>query len=606
MSIFDQKQLISSIHPFDVLKEREIDKLITQMDIGYYPKDTALITPTIHSEHLYIVIKGCVHEFLDDELHGVYVQMDSFDADSLIYGTTASKYVVQEDLICYELPKNTFLDLMQDFEEFKSFYLQDFITKHQRMKHRESQSDMSSFMVAKVDEIFLHTPCIVNPDVSIYDALHQADKELSKTIIVDTEDGYGIVTDSNLKEKVLLNNTSVQNNISTIATFPLLSIEKNDFLFNALLMFTKYGVKRLAVTEDSKIVGILEQLDLLSHFANHSHLIAIEIEKANSLEVLLHIEDKFKNVVKSLYSKGVKIRYISKLITELNYKIYQKVFTMCVPKEDRNGCTLIVMGSEGRGEQVYRSDQDNALIVENNQDVEKYQEYMSKFSDSLEMLGFPPCPGKVMVNNPYWCKDIKDYKHDIDHWMYSFDEETFQKISIFLDAEYVVGNRELYDDLTSHLRTKFEGRDDLLAHIAKIALSFETPLSIFSGFVVSKSDHKAELDLKKGGIFAMVHGIRTLALEKRIRCTNTIERIKELNNLHVIDKKFATELIESFDTLLAIRLKAVLTHDNIESANFINPKKLDKVERDLLKDSFKIVNKFKKFLSFHFHLNMVT
>jgi CBS domain-containing protein len=135
-------------------------------------------------------------------------------------------------------------------------------------------------------------------------------------------------------------------------------------------------------------------------------------------------------------------------------------------------------------------------------------------------------------------------------------------------------------------------------------LSFETPLSLFSGFVLQK-ERKDKLDLKKGGIFALVHGIRTLCLQYEIKETNTVERIKELNNIGVVDKTFATELIESFDTLSSIRLKAMLEAKNIDEANYINPLNLEKNQRDLLKDSFKVINKFKKFMSFHFHLNMV-
>jgi CBS domain-containing protein len=143
-----------------------------------------------------------------------------------------------------------------------------------------------------------------------------------------------------------------------------------------------------------------------------------------------------------------------------------------------------------------------------------------------------------------------------------------------------------------------------LAHIAKAVLNFETPLSLFSGFVLEK-EYNNRLDLKKGGIFALVHGVRTLCLQYEIKATNTIERIKELNNMGVIDKTFATELIESFDTLSSIRLKAMLEAKTIDEANYINPRNLEKNQRDLLKDSFKIINKFKKFMSFHFHLNMV-
>ena len=64
MSIYDQQQLLASVHPFDLLSKGVISGLSAEMDIAYYPKETVLISPFIGSEHLYIIIKGCVNEFL--------------------------------------------------------------------------------------------------------------------------------------------------------------------------------------------------------------------------------------------------------------------------------------------------------------------------------------------------------------------------------------------------------------------------------------------------------------------------------------------------------------------------------------------------------------
>jgi signal-transduction protein with cAMP-binding, CBS, and nucleotidyltransferase domain len=97
-----------------------------------------------------------------------------------------------------------------------------------------------------------------------------------------------------------------------------------------------------------------------------------------------------------------------------------------------------------------------------------------------------------------------------------------------------------------------------------------------------------------------------LSLEYKITLTNTTERIKELNNLGLFDKQFASELIEAYDTLLSIRLRFILSQkQGSNEQNYVNPKLLTKPERDLLKDAFKIVNTFKKFLTYHFHLGMV-
>jgi CBS domain-containing protein len=607
MSIYDQQQLLASVHPFDLLSKGVISGLSAEMDIAYYPKETVLISPVIGSEHLYIIIKGCVNEFLDDELHNVYNQGDSFDANALIYNSVESKFVVQEDLICYLLPKETFLNLIQDHERFRTYFMKDFIEKHQSLKEHRHQNDLTPFMMTRVDNIFMHKACVVDETEPLRKALIKMEELKAKAIIVKRDDVFGIITDADLRKKILMAELSLSTEAGAIANFPLVCIDKSDFLFNALLMFIKHKIKRLAVTQDGEIIGILEQLDLLSHFANHSHLIAVQVDKANNIAELAKIQKNQLYLVESLQSKGVKVRYISKLVSELNAKVYEKVYQLSVPKELRDKAALIVMGSEGRQEQILRSDQDNALIIDEGTDAGLFTSYMQDFSRHLLSLGFPECPGKIMVNNPHWCKNTSAYKEQIDLWVETLTEESLQELSIFSDAHFVCGNETLLKTLNTYLHQRFTSRDDILAHLAKSALSFETPLSLFSGFILEKDVHQNEIDLKKGGIFAIVHGIRILALENNIIQTNTILRIKELNNRGLFDKTFATELIEAYDTLLGIRLKAMLSHpDDFENANFIDPSKLEKFERDLLKDSFKVVNTFKKFLTYHFHLNMVT
>jgi len=606
LSLFDQKALLMSIHPFDLLGERMIEKLMTQMDIAYYPKDTVLIAPRVRAESLYIIIKGIVNESIDGELQNVYGERDSFDANSLIYGNTQSTFSVAEDLICYELPKESFLNLLQDVEPFQNYFMQDFITKHQNLKERQHQNELTPFMVARVDELYIHTPCFVDASMSIIDALRTMADQNAKVILVRNHEVIGIVTDTNLREKVLLAGKSGEDAIGEIATYGLITIERSDFLFNALLLFTKHSVKRLVVVDGDKIVGILEQLDLLSHFANHTHLIATSIDRASSIDELHSIQRSILQVVRSLTSKGVRVRYVSKLVSELNAKVYRKVYEMVLPEALQEKCALIVMGSEGRGEQVLRTDQDNALIIRDGEDEAIYEPYMMQLNDYLLRLGFPKCSGNVMVSNPHWRHTVSGYKKMISEWTDTLNEETLMGLSIFVDAHCVAGDPKLLDECKAYLYESFEGRNDVLAHLAKATLAFETPLSLFSGFVLGRAEHESELDIKKGGIFAIVHGIRVLALEHKIELTNTTDRIKELNNCGLFDKRFASELIEAYDTLLSIRLRSMLSQkQGEEEQNYINPKMLTKADKDLLKDAFKIVNTFKKFLTYHFHLGMV-
>ena len=604
MSILDQRRLIESIHPFELLSTNELDNLMAKVDIAYYPQDTLLISKDLPSIAFYIIIKGSVNEFIDNEIHNVYTAEDSFDADALIYNKCESKFVVDEDLICYEIKKDDFLLLMQN-KKVQGYFLQDFVSKHQHLKEYDTASELTPFLISKVSDIFLHSLCIVDADMSIYDALVKQKNLKSKIIIVNDNEEYYVVTDTDLRDKVLLSDITIDQSIKSVASSSVISIDINDFLFNALLMMTHSSIKRLVVKNGSEFVGVLEQIDLLSFFANHSHLVAVQIDKAEGVEDLKNLQDDLYNLILTLKAKGVKVRYITKLVSTLNIKIYNKIFRMCVPEELQDKCALIVMGSEGREEQSVKTDQDNALIIKDGVDTDLFTEPMIQLNKYLLEIGFPKCDGNVMVTNEYWRRDISSFKQLIKEWVQSMNETNVQSLSIFLDSKFVAGDETLFDELYAHLFKVFNKRNDVLAHIAKAVLSFETPLSLFSGFVLEK-DHNNKLDLKKGGVFALVHGMRTLSLEHGIMQTNTIERIKELNNIGVIDKNFATELIESFDSLSSIRLQAMLTSKDRSESNYINPKNLEKNQRDLLKDSFKIINKFKKFMTYHFHLEMVS
>jgi CBS domain-containing protein len=604
MSIFDQKKLIESIHPFGMLSPSALDDLIKRMDIAYYPKGTLLFSKSISSVAFYIVIKGSVTEYIDDEVHNFFNDGDSFDADALIYGKTDGKFIVDEDLICFEIKKDDFLTLLEN-KDVQSYFLQDFVTRHQQLKDYFTQSELTPFLIAKVSDIYLQTPCIVHAECSIREALKRQKVLKASVILVKKDESYSIVTDTNLKERVLLGDVGIDEEIYSIATHKIISISQSDFLFNALLLMTDKSVKRVVVEDDGKIVGVLEQLDLLSYFANHTHLVAVQIERSHGVEDLKNLQRDLKNIILSLDTKGVKVRYIAKVISALNAKIYKRMFDICVEPSLQQKCALIVMGSEGREEQSIKTDQDNALIIKDGEDVSLFTEPMMRLNSMLLEIGFPKCSGNVMVSNEFWRRDVEGYKKLIDEWVMTMNEQNLQNLSIFLDAKCVCGDATLFEEVREYLFEMFSARDDVLAHVAKAVLSFETPLSLFSGFVLDKS-HNNKLDLKKGGVFALVHGIRTLALEYKIETTNTIERIKVLNNKGIFDKTFASELMECYDTLSTIRLKAMLDAKEIDEMNYINPKTLQKVHIDLLKDSFKVVNKLKKFLAFHFHLNMVS
>ncbi len=603
MSLHDQENFIKEIHPFDTLSKHALDTAFKNMDIAYYTKDTILISPQKLSDSFFIIIKGEVNEYNNDELTSVYHEQDEFDADSLLYNKTDSTFIVSEDLICYELKKSTFLHLIASNKEFESFFLKNISARLQTLKNKEYGSDISSFMFSKVSDIYIHTPCLVLADCSIKDAIEQSMKKGTSTIIVKDGVRYGVITDSVLKKDVLLVGKALSSPVIEIAKFPFVCVQKDEFLFSVLLTIIKHDIKRVGVIEDGNIIGLLKQADILSYFANHTHIVAVKIAKSTTIEELRVASNDVNKTIKSLYDKSLKTSYIAKMVAQLNAKIYEKLFNLILPKEYHQRCTLLVMGSEGRDEQIIRTDQDNALIIANGEVVSDYYPYMKIFTKELISFGFPQCEGNIMVNNPYWCKTESQFKEQINTWFLGTDMEHYMNLAIFFDAKYVAGNDTLFEPLKDEIFKLAKQKDVYMAYFAKATLNFKTPISIFSSLKTVDDG----IDIKKGGIFAIVQGVRSLALENAVIENATVARIKKLHELNILDKNLASELIEALGLLSRLRLQGHILRlkEGKSINNIIDISHFSKIERDMLKDSLSIVNTFKKFIIHHFRLDNI-
>jgi CBS domain-containing protein len=605
MGLHDQKEFLKSIHPFDMLDEREINLAVKEITIAYYPKESILISQTIIPEKLFFIIKGVVNEYDKKELIREYRERDFFDENTLLYNKSEHIFIAAEDLICYELSKKGFLTLFNANKEFKNFFLLDITGKLQALSKRSNQNEnISDFMTSKVNEAYLHKPCIVDENCTLEDAVKLSIKEKSSSIIIKTQNGYGIITDSDLKKYLLFGLKYLKTKVKNAANYPLVCIEWDDFLYNALFIFTKYSIKRIGVLKDGVLTGVLEQIDLLSFFANQTHLAIVKTQRATNIEELKEASKDYINIVKALHAKNVQFRYISKLISEINSKIFQKLFEFIIPLELRDKCCFIVMGSEGREEQVIRTDQDNALIIKDGMDKEKFYPYAKKINEALLSFGYPKCDGDIMLSNSYWCKNENEYKKELDKWIFTPDEESFMYFSIFFDARSVAGNEKLLESLKNYIFKQFDGKNDIyMAHFAKLSLLFETPV----GFLSTILGKNRQIDIKKAGIFPIVQGVRALSLKYGIREFSTSQRIKSLYKKHILNDSLKDELLEAFEILSSLRVETGLR--KIEHAkkpdNIIDPHDLTKIKQDLLKDSLQIVNNFKKFISHHFSLEKV-
>ena len=609
----EQKKFISNIHPFNNLNTFELDDLVEDLDIVYFKANSIVQAQDSNPEFLYFVLKGLIQEINDDEVLSVYSKGEIFDSVSLIKNHSKNSFVAIEESICYALKKERFMQILSSNQQLENYFFQSISDKLNNNILNEKNKDMANIMIAKVKDAKVHKAVVVDTNKTIYEAATIIKQEKIPTLLLKDEAGeMYIVTDSDFRQKVILNRMDYDDLVVKIASKGLIYINEDDFLFNAQLQMAKHGLKRVVVKNDyDEIVGILDQISLSSFFATNTFAVSNQIINAETLEELKEASHSFIKIIKSLNAKGVKIEFISKLINQLNKKLLDKLYKILAPKELIGKSCLVVMGSEGRAEQILRTDQDNALIISDDCSIseEKLREFTHLFTETLVDFGFPRCEGNIMVSNSYWCRKQSDFKELIYEWVNSPSGDNFMNIAIFYDALCVSGDIEIIKELKNYLFKISSNSQSFYTNFARVINSFDVPLGFFDGFVFNSKDekHKDEIDIKRGGIFIIVQGIRSLSIQNRVLNTNTIKRINSLKELKVLDDESAKELIMAFNILNSLKLKASLEKlDKKEKIdNFVNPNRLTIMEKDLLKESFKIVNKLKKRLENHFKLNYV-
>jgi CBS domain-containing protein len=596
--------------PFDRLSEAQQLELRSSLDVAYYREKDVLLKAGEKCDVLHILIKGAIEERSADDLEifAHYANDDIFDVRSQFEQHAKHKYVALEDTLSYLLPRKKFIELYNANGEFAAYFDNNLAKRQELIEAAQQQQNLAEFILTKVDNTIYHPPLILKPELPLIQVtkmlkdkgvdaalvrLNDDDIRVTKNI---SEHPYGIVTRTNMLHAVMLDELPLDTSVGDIATFPVFHVDDGDFLFNAMITMTKQKMKRVMVCEGNDAVGMLDMTQILSAFSTHSHVLTLSIARASSIEELALAANKQRQLVESLLNNGIRTRFVMELISAVNEQIIEKAFELVVPPSLHDDVCLIVLGSEGRGEQILKTDQDNALIIKDGLNIPELPSIMNTLTHTLQQLGYPLCPGKVMVNNPEWVKHSEDWKKTVNSWVSAARPEQVMKLAIVADAHAVAGNRTLLTPIKEFLIDKMANQELILTEFTRPALSFSIPLTLFGNVKSSKEG----VDIKAGGIFPIVHGIRALSLEYALDVNNTFDRLTALQGKKVLEKETAENLSEALKLFMKLRLTQQLSQQH--SHNKIELKLLERTERDLLRHSLHVVKKFKQWLGYHYQI----
>ena len=589
-----------AVSPFDCLTPDEQALVCSGVDIDYFPEGAVVLDRGMAPTHLFVIIKGHVEQTEGEQLLASYGPEDCFDGRALVAGRASSRFVVVEELVAYQLAHETVNELIARNTAFGALLFADLGHKLGTLAQRADQHERQSLTLMRVEQAFVRPAHVVDAATDIVSVTRLFQEQRTTSVLVSgLPQGIGIFSNTTLQRAILDGRPLAQLAVGEFASSPVISVRASDQLGDAMALLLRARVHRLAVLDgDGQVCGMLEALDLFSFLANHSHLILVQIEQAGDLQALEQPAAQITQLLSALHRGGTRIALMAQLVQQLNARLFERAWQMLAPADLVANSCLFVMGSEGRGEQLLKTDQDNGLLLRDGYTPPADLDAICHaFSAVLQRFGYPECPGHIMLNNPEWRGSVSDFGQRATEWLLMPSADSLMRLAIFLDAHAVAGDAALLAGVRQQLQSLATDNDALIARFASVIDSFGESGGWWNR-LLGRSDAFSSVHLKKAGIFPLVHGVRSLALARHVDTTSTVDRIEALVADGTLDAPLGREMRESLHLLMGLRLQAGLSeierHRPVTGE--VDPATLSSLERDLLKDALAVVRRFRTLL----------
>lgn len=602
---------VAAIPPFDKLPDNVLEIVIKDISICYMRGGESLPPKGITDQRLYIIKKGAVSYFsIDDELLGKYSERDICSRFCRKNSAQQVIVVTDEDTLLYSIPYENFTEAVKGYPDVLSFLGETYEDRlNKKVSTLNEEAIINSSLMNTTIEDFYHAPAAtVQASTTIQNAaIKMSELGFSCLVIIDDRnedeaDGVeikpiGIITDKDIRRRCVAQGLAITLPVTEIMTVDMATIDIDNSAYDALMMMTHKHIHHLPVTADGVLAGMVTSTDLMNNEGHNAVNITSMIYKAKSVDALVEISELLPKLQVRMAKLGTTADHVGKSISAITMAFTIKLIKMV---EEVNGpapvpYAWLAAGSQARQEQFAHSDQDNALIISNNmkpEDDEWFLKLATFVSDGLDRCGFIYCPGDIMATNKQWRKTQKVWDAYFDTWVSQPHPKALLNSSVFFDLTTVYGDTSLIETVRGNMLAATQKNTLFIAYMSKNALQLRPPLGFFRDFVlVQDGENKDVLDLKHNGIAPIVDLARIYALAEGISATNTIDRLRKAGGTLSVTKASALNLIDAYEFLGMLRMQhqAQRIMTGKQPNNYLSPKKISKLEREHLKDAFKVI-----------------
>ncbi|WJG08824.1 putative nucleotidyltransferase substrate binding domain-containing protein [Aliiglaciecola sp. LCG003] len=586
---------LKSSAPFDILDLDDITRLVKHITVAYVSEENAAQIVSQKKRSLFLISSGQFSVKDSNNAEGHLSEGDFFGVDNLLNHLDQTIQVkVDRAGLIYCIDAAAINSLIEEHPKIAQF----FQTYHSEQLHQDAVTDSKSMWLYKpIEEVLSGQPISVDLGTPILQGVQLMSQHSISSLLVTQQDKLvGILTDRDVRNRVVTEQVDVHSPIETIMTSDPAKISQNKTLFDALCVMTEHNIHHLPVVDHitETPVGMLTASDMIRHQRGNVLFIINELSKAQSLYDLTRLSWQlphyFAKHAKRLGDFDIAGKVLSQATDIMTRKLilfYQQQHGS--PPFDY--CWL-VYGSQARDDQTMGSDQDNAMLLARSPDAQE-AEYFSSLADyvckGLGKCGIKLCDGNIMASNPDLRMSVQEAIQETQKWVRQPTTEAILHFNIFLDVRAVAGNKALLDNLQK-AREPLLKQPIFLAALARHAEENSVPLSMFQQFVYKKGHSRDDcIDIKTNAVAIINNLVRIYALASGLKMPSTLARLENLQDSSQLTQSDGNNLRDIWLFLNRLRWRHQL--QNNATDNYVCVSDLSSIEKHQLKAAFKSIKR---------------